>query len=197
MHGAGLRVSRSATDFDAAGARVIGISPDSIASHVKFRDKHGLPFRLLSDPDHIGRRGLRRLGREVDVRTYVHGHRTQHVRHRRRTARSNTPCTRSSRRATQGPFWSSSGRRALPWPASGSPVSVLMTGAKGTGAWPGMTYRGGSRSICCGISYGRRGTAGRRTRPGYREATEQIRRSIRIDPQEFESQVAACPTIAS
>jgi peroxiredoxin Q/BCP len=42
-----------ATDFDVAGAQVIGVSPDSIASHVKFRDKHGLPFRLLSDPDHV------------------------------------------------------------------------------------------------------------------------------------------------
>jgi len=28
------------------------VSPDSVASHVKFRDKHGLPFTLLSDPDH-------------------------------------------------------------------------------------------------------------------------------------------------
>jgi peroxiredoxin Q/BCP len=39
-------------DYDAAGARVIGVSPDPLASHVKFRDKHGLPFTLLSDPDH-------------------------------------------------------------------------------------------------------------------------------------------------
>jgi thioredoxin-dependent peroxiredoxin len=42
-----------ATDFDDAGARVIGVSPDSISSHIKFRDKHGLPFTLLSDPDHV------------------------------------------------------------------------------------------------------------------------------------------------
>ena len=39
-------------DFDAAGARVIGVSPDSLASHTKFRNKHGLTFTLLSDPDH-------------------------------------------------------------------------------------------------------------------------------------------------
>jgi peroxiredoxin Q/BCP len=39
-------------DYDAAGARVIGVSPDPIASHERFRDKHGLPFTLLSDPDH-------------------------------------------------------------------------------------------------------------------------------------------------
>ena len=39
-------------DYDAAGVRVIGVSPDPLTSHVKFRDKHGLPFTLLSDPDH-------------------------------------------------------------------------------------------------------------------------------------------------
>ncbi|WP_217913547.1 thioredoxin-dependent thiol peroxidase [Miltoncostaea marina] len=39
-------------EYDAAGLRVIGVSPDPIASHVSFRDKHGLPFTLLSDPDH-------------------------------------------------------------------------------------------------------------------------------------------------
>ena len=39
-------------DYDAAGVRVIGISPDSLKSHVTFRDKHGLLFTLLSDPDH-------------------------------------------------------------------------------------------------------------------------------------------------
>ena len=30
---------------------VLGISPDSEASHQKFRDKYDLPFTLLSDPD--------------------------------------------------------------------------------------------------------------------------------------------------
>ena len=30
---------------------VLGISPDSEASHQKFRDKYGLPFTLLADPD--------------------------------------------------------------------------------------------------------------------------------------------------
>ena len=33
-------------------AVVIGVSPDSGASHVKFRSKYNLPFILLSDPDH-------------------------------------------------------------------------------------------------------------------------------------------------
>lgn len=39
-------------DYDAAGTRVIGVSPDPLASHERFRDKHGLTFTLLSDPDH-------------------------------------------------------------------------------------------------------------------------------------------------
>lgn len=32
------------------GAVIIGISKDSEASHLKFAEKHGLPFILLSDP---------------------------------------------------------------------------------------------------------------------------------------------------
>ncbi len=32
---------------------VIGISPDSTASHLKFRTEYNLPFVLLSDPDHV------------------------------------------------------------------------------------------------------------------------------------------------
>jgi thioredoxin-dependent peroxiredoxin len=39
-------------DYDAAGVRVIGVSPDPLASHEKFRDKYDLPFTLLSDPAH-------------------------------------------------------------------------------------------------------------------------------------------------
>ncbi|MCS6797968.1 MAG: peroxiredoxin [Myxococcota bacterium] len=35
----------------ARGAVVVGVSRDSIASHCKFRDKLGLDFPLLSDPD--------------------------------------------------------------------------------------------------------------------------------------------------
>jgi peroxiredoxin Q/BCP len=34
------------------GVEVYGVSPDSVASHVKFREKYGLPFRLLSDVGH-------------------------------------------------------------------------------------------------------------------------------------------------
>ena len=37
--------------FAAAGAAVLGISRDTIASHDKFRDKHALTVPLLSDAD--------------------------------------------------------------------------------------------------------------------------------------------------
>ena len=33
-------------------AIVIGVSPDGVASHDRFRDKYDLNFPLLSDPDH-------------------------------------------------------------------------------------------------------------------------------------------------
>ena len=39
--------------FEAKGVEVIGISKDSVASHVKFSEKYNLPFVLLSDPDRI------------------------------------------------------------------------------------------------------------------------------------------------
>jgi peroxiredoxin Q/BCP len=37
--------------FKRAGAVVIGVSRDSVASHEKFRDKQGFPFELVSDKD--------------------------------------------------------------------------------------------------------------------------------------------------
>ena len=39
-------------EFERAGAVVLGISPDSEKSHVKFRNKYELPFTLLADTDH-------------------------------------------------------------------------------------------------------------------------------------------------
>ena len=39
-------------DLAKLNAVVIGISPDSSASHTKFKEKHNLPFTLLSDPEH-------------------------------------------------------------------------------------------------------------------------------------------------
>ncbi len=38
-------------EFEAAGARVLGISKDTVAKHDKFRDKHDLGIPLLSDAE--------------------------------------------------------------------------------------------------------------------------------------------------
>jgi thioredoxin-dependent peroxiredoxin len=40
------------TDFEGVDAVVLGVSPDDETSHRKFKEKYGLPFTLLSDPDH-------------------------------------------------------------------------------------------------------------------------------------------------
>ncbi len=37
--------------FEEKGAVIVGISRDSVESHRKFAEKHGLPFLLLSDPE--------------------------------------------------------------------------------------------------------------------------------------------------
>jgi peroxiredoxin Q/BCP len=39
-------------DFEQRGAVVLGVSPDEESSHVKFKQKYGLPFTLLADPNH-------------------------------------------------------------------------------------------------------------------------------------------------
>ncbi|HOF41498.1 MAG TPA: thioredoxin-dependent thiol peroxidase [Candidatus Hydrogenedentes bacterium] len=41
-----------AADFEKAGVSVLGISPDSVDSHCKFAEKHGLAFTLLADEKH-------------------------------------------------------------------------------------------------------------------------------------------------
>ena len=38
-------------EFEQLGVTVIGISKDSVASHIRFAEKYNLPFVLLSDPD--------------------------------------------------------------------------------------------------------------------------------------------------
>ena len=38
--------------FVERGAVILGVSPDDEASHARFREKYGLPFTLLADPDH-------------------------------------------------------------------------------------------------------------------------------------------------
>jgi peroxiredoxin Q/BCP len=38
--------------FKKAGTLVVGVSPDSVASHEKFKAKFSFPFELLADEDH-------------------------------------------------------------------------------------------------------------------------------------------------
>ena len=39
------------SEFEKRGVVVIGISKDSVASHIKFAEKYNLPFILLADPE--------------------------------------------------------------------------------------------------------------------------------------------------
>lgn len=41
----------AADDFAAAGVAIVGISPDGVASHDRFKAKHGLNFTLAADVD--------------------------------------------------------------------------------------------------------------------------------------------------
>lgn len=60
------------TALQAAGYEVLGVSPDPVEKHRRFAEKHGLPFRLLADPDKVvakaygvwGRKNF--MGREYD-----------------------------------------------------------------------------------------------------------------------------------
>jgi thioredoxin-dependent peroxiredoxin len=46
----GIRDRRA--DYERAGARVLGVSPDPVEDIKAFADKYGLDFTLLADPDH-------------------------------------------------------------------------------------------------------------------------------------------------
>ncbi len=56
----------------AAGVQVIGVSKDSVRSHDRFKEKHGIPFPLVSDPELVlhkayGAWGKKKMyGREVE-----------------------------------------------------------------------------------------------------------------------------------
>ncbi|MCL4764775.1 MAG: peroxiredoxin [Hyphomicrobiaceae bacterium] len=43
--------SALSSEFGAAGVEVIGVSPDDVASHGRFRRKHGLSVRLAADEE--------------------------------------------------------------------------------------------------------------------------------------------------
>jgi len=41
------------SDIMQAGLRVAGVSPQDVASHLRFRERYNLPFMLLSDPEKV------------------------------------------------------------------------------------------------------------------------------------------------
>ncbi len=45
-----------ADEFAREGVTVLGVSKDSVASHCRFRDKHSLKVRLLSDPELVAQK---------------------------------------------------------------------------------------------------------------------------------------------
>jgi len=47
----GQDFARMAADFEAAGARILGVSRDGLKSHANFRAKFEFPFHLISDKD--------------------------------------------------------------------------------------------------------------------------------------------------
>jgi thioredoxin-dependent peroxiredoxin len=46
----GVRDHRN--DYEGSGARVVGVSPDTVTAQRKFADKYGLDFTLLADENH-------------------------------------------------------------------------------------------------------------------------------------------------
>jgi thioredoxin-dependent peroxiredoxin len=54
-------------EFEQRGAVVLGVSPDTEASHASFKAKHRLPFTLLADPEH---EVAERYGVWVEKNTY-------------------------------------------------------------------------------------------------------------------------------
>ena len=58
----------SLVPLQAAGYTVLGISRDLPEKLRRFRERDGLTYDLLSDPDAHDPRGLRRMGREDELR---------------------------------------------------------------------------------------------------------------------------------
>jgi peroxiredoxin Q/BCP len=59
-------------ELDGLDAQVWGVSPDGAGSHAAFRAKYGLPFTLLSDPDHAAAEAYGAWGEKKNYgRTYM------------------------------------------------------------------------------------------------------------------------------
>ena len=67
-------------EFERADAVVLGISPDDEVAHVKFKEKYGLPFTLVADPEHEVAERYGTWGeKRYQGRTYMGIHRTTFV----------------------------------------------------------------------------------------------------------------------
>ncbi len=67
-------------DLQADGIVVLGVSPDSVASHEKFKAKYNLPFSLVADPDHTIAEAYGVWGQKsMYGRTYFGIHRTTFI----------------------------------------------------------------------------------------------------------------------
>jgi peroxiredoxin Q/BCP len=49
----GLDFRELHAQFRKAGAEIVGVSPDGLASHEKFKTKYGFPFELLADEERV------------------------------------------------------------------------------------------------------------------------------------------------
>ena len=65
--------------FTKGSAVILGVSPDNVKSHQKFKAKYDLPFTLLADTEHAIAREVRRVEGEEHVRPQVHGRRADHL----------------------------------------------------------------------------------------------------------------------
>ena len=66
--------------FLSDGYEILGVSPDSIKRHVKFREKYDLPFSLLADEDHSVAEAFGVWGEKKFMgRTYNGIHRTTFI----------------------------------------------------------------------------------------------------------------------
>ncbi len=66
-----LEFSALREEFAAAGATVVGISPDSVESHCRFRDRHKLGVVLAADPERVAIEAYGLWGPKV---TFGHEH---------------------------------------------------------------------------------------------------------------------------
>ncbi len=67
--------------YEAAGAKVIGVSPDTPASHKKFAEKYDLPFTLAADPEKTVCQSYGVWKEKEHVRQEVDGCRAHDVHH--------------------------------------------------------------------------------------------------------------------